>query len=108
MDWSDKKCMKIDTHGFWFGRIVKLRRSTMNYTSEIQPNGPRDPVDDPEVPDTPHPDSPEIEPNRSEPYPYPMKDPIPGSDPDTEPVREPEPTPSFPEPIPGGPPDVFI
>ena len=77
-------------------------------SNDTQANGPRDPVTHPGVPDDPHPDTPEPAPDPPEPNPYPVKDPIPGSDPDTEPIRDPEPTPSFPEPIPGAPPDVLF
>ncbi len=79
---------------------------TNNYN--LQTGAPDDPVTHPDVPDTPHPDTPEPAPNPTAPDPYPIEDPLPGSNPDTEPVREPDPIPPFPEPMPGGPPNVFI
>ena len=76
--------------------------------NDVQPNGPRNPAGEPNIPDDPHPGSPESIPDPQEPDPYPMKDPLPGSDPDTEPIHDPGPAPSFPEPMPGGPPDVLV
>ncbi len=77
----------------------------MNEKFESQTGGP-DPVKKPEVPDTPHPTSPQ--PSPDPPQPYPVTDPIPGSAPDTEPVPVRDPVPPFPEPIPGAPPDVVF
>lgn len=63
-----------------------------------------DPVERPDIPDTPHPTLPEPAPDP--PQPYPVADPIPGSDPSTEPVPVREPDAPFPEPIPGAPLEV--
>lgn len=79
----------------------------MNNNYDLQTTGPKDPVTHPDVPDTPHPASPD--PTRDppdQPNPYPVTDPLPGSDPGTEPIREPVPIPTFPEPMPGTPPDA--
>lgn len=67
----------------------------------------KDPITEPDVPDTPHPTEPEGSPDPPrEPNPYPVNDP--SIDPGIEPVRDPEPSPSFPEPILGGPPNVIF
>ena len=75
---------------------------------DLQTGAPRDPVTHPDVPDTPHPASPESLPDPPDRDVYPVTDPLPGSDPDTEPIRDPEPIPSYPATVPGGPPNVVI
>lgn len=73
----------------------------MNERNDLQ-NEP-DPIEKPDVPDSPRPTSPQPAPDVPEPYP--VKDP---PIPDTEPVPNPKPVPPFPEPIPGAPPNVVF
>ena len=79
----------------------------MTNNADEQTGPPVDPVERPDVPDSPRPTEPEGAPDPPDrPQPYPVTDaPL---EPDTEPIREPEPIPSFPEPIPGAPPDVVV
>ena len=69
----------------------------MNEEPNNTAGGPKDPVRSPDVPETPHPTSPEPAPDP--PQPYPVEDPLPGLDPGVEPIIIPENEPPAPEPV---------
>lgn len=74
----------------------------MNSQNNIQTPVVKDPVTHPENPDTPHPTEPEGAPSPppTDPNPYPVDDPLPGSDPNTGPVPIDDPANAFPDGVP--------